>query len=207
MREGAYQPAFAKSRERLQALTPEQIAARSGCAFVAAGCYFELNSFGTVFQITYPDGEVLYRDRQDESPTIWWGLILLNYLSSAQPLPLAGEWLSYRDLPQGNVFFPALKRDVLEKLAGYLQGCWEKLLQNQGCPGFVLIPGRADLTLEGWFAPRLPVRLLFWEGDEEISPAVQILFDATAAQQMHIEDLAALCYVIKDLIEKGTFID
>jgi len=205
MREGAYHLAFAQSRARLQALEPEQIAVNSGCIYDSKRGCFELTSFGTIFQITYPGGEITCRDREEDSPGIWWGLILLNYLSSSRPLPLQGEWLSYRDLPQGNIFFPALRRDVMEKLAHFLQIHWTKIQQVGGCPGFQTISGRADLILAGWFAPRLPVQVLFWEGDEEVSPAVQILFDATAAEHMHIEDLAALCYVIKDLIEKGTF--
>lgn len=205
MREGAYHLAFAQSRARLQAMEPRQIALNSGCSFDSKRSVFELNSFGTIFQITYPAGEITCREQKDWSPGIWWGLILLNYLSSSRPLPLQGEWLSYRDLPQGNIFFPALKRDVLEKLAQFLQLHWTKIQQAGGCPGFQAIPGRADLTLAAWFAPRLPVQVLFWEGDEEVPPAVQILFDATAAEQMHVEDLAALCYVIKDLMEKGTF--
>lgn len=201
-REGAYSPAFARSRAKLKALAPDTIAANSGYRYNTDQGYFELVSFGVGFRVSYPGGEIVFAD-DTGTPPLWWSLILLNYLSSARPLPLSGEWASYRDLPQGNVFFPALKRDVLDKLAAFLQVNWTIWREAGNCTGFVVIPGRADLTLEGWFAPRVPVRVLFWEGDEEIAPACQILFDRSAGAQMHIEDLAALCYVIKDLIIKG----
>lgn len=198
--EGAYAPAFAQSRKRLQNLNPEQVAALSQARYDKESKYFYYESFGRYFSIPVPTGQVFYRDSHHQ-PEISYRLILLNYLSSSKNLPLTRNWVSYRDLPEGNVFFPAIKTSVLEALANFYEGCdKEELYINLNKIGFSLSTSKADLTAKAFFAPRIPVMIQFWAGDEEVPASCQILFDSSIAFQLHIEDIAALCTVVKNLI-------
>ncbi|MBC2724774.1 MAG: DUF3786 domain-containing protein, partial [Desulfosporosinus sp.] len=110
-------------------------------------------------------------------------------------------WVSYRDLPSGNVFYPHIKKYTLEVLGDFFSSCDKAILRHcliEG--GFELIQTKADLTAKGFFAPRIPILLKFWEGEEDIPSACQILFDSTISKQMHIEDSAALCNIIKNQV-------
>lgn len=203
--ERAYFPAFLKSREILKQLNPQYIAASALCEYDHSKKYFYIKSFNYSFKISYPEGEISFYGSQKKPPT-GWGLILLNYLSGAKDIPLVGKWVSYRELPQGNVFYPSIKTNVLDVLSKHYAFCDKKLLNERLVQlGFNLEKGLADTAAEGFFTPRIPIKVQFWEGESCIPPSSQILFDSSISCHMHIEDIAALCGVVKDLvIDTGT---
>jgi len=196
--EGGYAPAFMKSRENLRKLIPQIIMERSLCNF-SNGC-FSIDSFGQTIQISYPEGQII-NTGSETSHSLDKRLLLLNYLSYAKNLPLSGQWVSYRDLPSGNVFYPHIKKYAIEALGDFFSSCDKNILRQSLIEmGFDLIQAKADITAKGFFAPKIPILLHFWEGEEEIPSACQILFDSTISEQMHIEDSAALCNIIKNTI-------
>lgn len=198
--EGTYAPAFAQSRKRLQKLNPEQIATSSKAKFDGENNVFYFESFGRYFSISFPEGQVYYYSSNDQ-PEISYRLILLNYLSNSKNLPLTQNWVSYRELPQGNVFFPAIKTHVLDTLAKFYEGCDKNQLQNNLSKiGFSLATSKADLAAKAFFAPRIPVLIQFWEGDEDVPSSCRILFDSSIEYHLHIEDIAVLCSIIKNLV-------
>ena len=198
--EGNYAPAFAQGRERLSRLTPEQIVESTLVRFESEKSCFYLESFGHAFEVSYPIGDVTFV-ASNLKPPIDWGLIVLNYLSGAKKIPLTGQWASYRDLPQGNVFFPAIRTHVHEVLARFLADSDREILRQTLLKlKFELLQTKADIAATALFTPRVPVLIQFWDGEDEIPPSCQILFDSSIAEHMHIEDIAALCSVIKDLI-------
>lgn len=198
--EGGYKKAFSQSRERLRALKPEEVVGLSLCNYDEQRSCFGFRSFGCDIQISYPDGLIMLVGN-DNLLTVDWALILINYLSSAKLVPIANEWVSYRDLPQGNVFYPHIRSHVLEELGRFYSNCDKGILTEAlRSLGFVLNKTNADLDAEGSFAPRVPIRMRFWEGEDEIPGSCQVLLDQTTSDQMHIEDIAALCIVIKNLV-------
>ncbi|MDA8233556.1 MAG: DUF3786 domain-containing protein [Clostridia bacterium] len=199
--QGNYAPAFAASRERLIKLTPHQIVESSLCRFNQEKSCFLLDSFGQTFEIIYPEGDLSFAGQPEKIPLLEWRLPLLNYLSAAKPIPLTGEWVTYRDLPQGNVFYPSIRNFVLEPLARFYSGCNRKaLVKGLKQLEFNFIDTKADLAVKGLFTPRIPMLVQFWEGEDEIPASSQILFDSSAGSQMHIEDAAAICTLVKTLI-------
>jgi len=198
--EGAYKTAFNQSRMRLQALKPSEIVDRSLCKFDKIRDCFVLDSFGHKIEISYSDGKVRFFDTNTELP-LDWALILLNYLSSAKAVPLVNEIVTYRELPLGNVFYPHIKTHVLDVLGDFYSDCKkDRLINVFKKMGFVSVESKADLGMDGSFTPRVPVMVRFWEGEEGIPSSCQLLFDRTVSEHMHIEDIAALCGVIKYLI-------
>jgi len=193
--EGGYAPAFTKGRESLRKLMPQAIMDRSLCNY-SNGC-FTIVSFGQLVEISYPEGQII----SETSHSLDKRLLLLNYLSYAKNIPLSGQWVSYRDLPSGNVFYPHIKKHTIEILGDFFSGCNKDILRISLVEAkFELIQSKADLTAKGFFAPRIPILLHFWEGEEDIPSACQILFDSTISEQMHIEDSAALCNIIKNQV-------
>jgi len=194
--EGGYAPAFMKSRENLRKLMPQTIVEGSLCNFLNGS--FTIVSFGQTIEISYPEGEIINLS-METFHSLDKRLLLLNYLSHAKNIPLSDKWVSYRDLPNGNVFYPHIKKYVIEALGDFFSNCDKIILREcLKATGFELIQAKADLTAKGFFAPRIPILLHFWEGEEDIPSTSQILFDSTIAEQMHIEDSAALCIIIKN---------
>lgn len=200
--EGAYRGAFDESRRKLRALDPLVIEKNTGCVYdEKTGC-FSLVCFGQPLTIPYPDGDVFFAGTA-EKPEISWRLIALNYFSRAVELPLSGRWISYKDQPRGAVFYPNIRKNVIEPMGVFYDRCDPEILKA-ALPeiGFSIIPDKADLCAQGFFAPRIPARIQFWAGDEDFPGAFQLLFDATISEQMHIEDSVALCSLVADLVQE-----
>lgn len=198
--EGAYKKAFDQSKSRLHSFRPAEIQRKSLCKYDPVTGLFSLESLGHTLEISYANPEVTFGGVKEKVP-MEWALIVLNYLSSSRDISIEKELVTYRDLPLGNVFFPNIKKNVLKVLADfYSDSDKEKLSSTLSGLGFQQVDSSADLTVNGYFAPRVPIMLRFWEGDDEIPSSCQILFDTTIAEQMHIEDIAALCGIVKNLI-------
>ncbi|ADL07526.1 DUF3786 domain-containing protein [Thermosediminibacter oceani] len=198
--EGAYFSAFSKSRDKLARLAPQDIARSALCEYDGSRMCFYLKSFNHSFQISYPEGDIFFLDSGNRPP-LEWRLILLNYLSGAKDIPLSKKWVSYRELPDGNVFFPSIKTYVLDVLSKYYAVCDKDRLYGRLVHlGFNPEKNKADLSAEGLFTPRIPIKIQFWEGEDVIPPSCQILFDTSISCHMHIEDIVALCGLIRDLL-------
>ena len=195
--EVTYQAAFKQSREKIARLVPEEIARHSLCRYDAPTHCFEIPSLGEIFRVSYPDGIIQWANVEKDVP-MDWALVLLNYLSSAKEIPMAGRWVTYRELPSGQVFYGNLERHTLKELSAWYARCDKNqlsvALSKAGC---VPVAANADLSVQIDFAPRLPVLVQFWDGDEDMPSSSQVLFDRTAADQAHIEDLAVVCGIVK----------
>jgi len=200
-REGSYSLAFGQSRKKFQQLSTEMISKATLLPYNSVQNCFAFESFGHKMEISYPEGQVFLKDYAEKNISIYWELILLNYLSHATEIPLQNEWVSYRELPNGNVFYLNIKTRVLERLGSFFSDCEKGMVKSiLAGLGFTLLETKADLAASALFVPRIPVLIQFWEGEEGIPSSCQILFDRTISAQMHIEDAAALCILIKDLI-------
>lgn len=200
--EGVYSPAFTQSRERLKQLTPEQIMETTHCPYDYSKECFLIRSFGHDFEIYYPEGDVFFAG-SDLRPSIDWRLILLNFLSSARKTGLINQWVSYRELPGGNVFYPSVRTYVLDTLAKFFSDSNKEVLcQALVQLDFSLLESKADLEATGLFLSKIPLLIKFWEGEDEIASSCQLLFDQSISTHMHMEDIAALCGVVRDLIIK-----
>lgn len=195
--EKTYQAAFAQSREKIARLAPEEIGRRSLYRYDTTSQHFEMTSLGQAFSVSYPDASIRWANAEQDVP-MDWALVLLNYLSSAKEIPIAGEWLTYRQLPSGQVFYGNLERYTLKELSTWYAQCnpnqLRAALSKTQC---MVVHASADLNIQIDFTPRVPVLLQFWDGDEDMPASSQILFDRTAAEQIHIEDLAVVCGIIK----------
>jgi len=101
--------------------------------------------------------------------TLFW------YASAAAQL--TGEWLPFRELKDGSPFTTAFQNGILTPLAATfaLRG---KRLTNSSfhLPAFACIP----------------VKLLFWDGDDEFPAQANILFDKSATDFIHIESIVTI---------------
>jgi len=118
-------------------------------------------------------------------------VLILHYLRDARTTGPTGKWVSYRELPSGGFYYavfrarteiPLIKRlgsrpELFEKAAGGLGG----------------EPAQyGDLAFKIITLPRLPLVYILWTKDEEFPAKASVLFDSSAENHLHIEDLAYL---------------
>ena len=117
--------------------------------------------------------------------------MLLHYLARSDGSPLAGQWASFRDVPDARWYEPAFVSGVnarLLKVFGNNEPAFRRASQAVG--GDPLSFGDASYVFR--VLPRLWMSLVFHRGDEEFSPEVTVLFDAAAGRHLPAEDLVYL---------------
>lgn len=104
---------------------------------------------------------------------------------------LTGRWVPFRDLRGASPFAPAFQKGVLEPLAATFAGHAEEL--EQACirlGGTKLELGDVGYELKSFDC--IPVRIFFWDEDEEFSAQANILFDYSATDFIHVESTVSI---------------
>ena len=123
---------------------------------------------------------------------------LLCYHKGETAPVLSGKWCTVGTF----VVTGVTKTDAFTgKYAKRFDGCLEKLkIAVQKLGGVVQQPmAGADLTCRFAVTPFFPVLLQFWEGDEEFSPKLLLLWDQNTGSFLHFE---TTFYLQGDLLER-----
>jgi hypothetical protein len=105
-------------------------------------------------------------------------LITLHYLLEAQPVGLAGKWISEKDIPGGELFFRGPHKFPTDRLIDLFGSRLDLFASASERLGGMKV-NMGDLAYRFWPFPRVPVLFVLWEGDEEFEPSLQIRFDGS----------------------------
>jgi hypothetical protein len=146
------------------------------------------------YLITLPNIEISLADSADEVP-IRDKVLILHYFISAKGTPLANRLITFRELPEGNVYSPTFSKRTIKPLLDHfgkepylLVDTSEKLGSHKADYGDVAV------TINAF--SRVPITIVLWQGDDEFAPQGSILFDATIPDYLSTEDITVLCETI-----------
>ena len=181
---------------------PEDVCRRALCGYDGnKGCY-TLSVWGEEYGI-YPGESKIIRIRDDNADiNIFFGLFILHYLLISKAIPISKEWISEKDIPGGVAFFQgphAIPTHLIVKQYGdNLGGFCERCEQLDGIPLHM-----ADQAYSFRIAPRTPVAVLLWEGDDEFPAESKLLFDRTIVEHLALDIIFGLtveiCTRVADL--------
>lgn len=187
---GSYQRTFEYSLEIFRAKDPVQMAHNSGSVFDPKKAVISLKSMGQSIDVQFPGGKINFTN-SSHSPVWSWRLIILNYLCRADNTPLLNQPISYRELENGHVFYPAFLRESIQPLAQKFSREPVENIKRAGLEMAARFEEKADVCAIFDFLPRFPVTVKIWLKDEEIGGSANILFDGSANHYLHTEDIAA----------------
>ncbi|MDO8443322.1 MAG: DUF3786 domain-containing protein [bacterium] len=146
------------------------------------------------YLITLPDITVSQVDSAEEVP-VRDKLLILHYFISAKGTPAANRLITFRELPEGSVYFPTFSQRTIKPLLNRF-GKEPNLLLEAGIKlgGSKVDLGDTALTINAFC--RVPISIILWQGDDELAPQGSILFDDTIADYLPTEDITVLCEVI-----------
>lgn len=200
---GAYKTAVEHSLNSFKLKQPLEMAKKAGATFDEVNSSFDVPSLGQSIKVSYPSGKISFKG-SSQLPLWEWRLVVLNYLSRADGTPLSYRPVSYRELEDGNVFYPAFirqaKSPLINKLADYPLEIIKKACESLGGQ---LLEG-ADVSAVLWFLPRFPVTIKIWLPDDELDGSANILFDASANHYLHTEDIAVVGSIVSSFIIQQT---
>lgn len=170
-----YQDALGLAVRRLAQLSPEAVCERCGARY-EGGEYFLpwLNSERSVCNAP-------------EAHQILW----LHYLAADGVKEPVGRLTAYREMAPALFYESRFDQRAVKPLTDYFGKRPNKMIEViKSLGGREAVFGSASATVD--VLPYLPVTFIIWEGDEELPPDGNILFDQGAKSWLVPEDLAVL---------------
>ena len=175
---------FSYYENQFRGLNPEEAAQRTGTKW--DGKEFYVNLVGREFAISHPEYAIRALDG-GAIPPLPTQTFLLRYLLTGKAVADRGGWLTFREMPWGELYIKPYTGRVLTRaaftfgtrLAAFVAAC-EKMGAvpvNHGDAGF-------QFDLIGGYR----MQILVWEGDEEFPPNTQVLYSDNFAEGFAAED-------------------
>lgn len=181
-------PSIEVARAELRDREPEELAALAGAEYRPGE--LRLHLLECEYRITHPELVAYDLERGKECPEELQAL-LLDYLRLADGTTPSGEWLAFRELPEGQFYYRAFQGysgDSLVRAFGNdLEGFERAAVALGGEP---LALGDAAFAFR--VLPRIWLAVVYWRGDEEFAPRATVLFDAAASHYLPTDGLAIL---------------
>ena len=178
-------------------IDPKEAAERCGVEYDEEKQQFHIRLMGFRYLVDFPEFAVHKEDENEEGAFLLQDMvpakiIVLRFLISAQVVKSSGKYLTYREVPWGEVYFRQFEGRCLMRLKF---GFGFKL--DKFAEGMEKIPGvkklsLGDVSYEFEFINGLHVRFILWAGDEEFPPSSQILFEDNFPYAYQAEDLAVV---------------
>lgn len=140
--------------------------------------------------IFLPDYRCVVRGKEG-APSLSSQILIFHYLAGVHPLPLTGKNISFLEVPSGPFYYDAFARRAIAPLIRTYGDAPEALAAAARTLGGAMV-AMGDLAVSLPVFPRVPVTLVYWRGDEELPPDLQLLFDATIVEFLSTEDIAVL---------------
>jgi hypothetical protein len=161
-----------------------------------------LHYLGREYRIAWPELVAYPAGSDQPCPGNLQGLFLY-YLSHADGTPLAGRWLSFRELPGGGFYHRAFQGYTGNRLARHFGNDLEAFRQAaRALDGFRLDLGDAAFSFD--VLPRVRLAVIYWAGDDEFTPSAQVLFDASVSHYLPTDACAVLGSQLVDRLSEWT---
>ena len=143
------------------------------------------------YQFTLPDIDVSLAG-SDEKVPIRDRVLILHYFIRAKGTAVTNKFVNFRELPGGNVYYPTFYKRTVNPLTRYF-GTEPALLvtSSQRLGGNETDYGDTAVTINAF--SRVPITIILWQGDDELTPQLNLLFDATISDYLETEDITVLC--------------
>jgi len=157
-----------------------------------------LKYFGKEIIIDVGSSKVYYREDHEEID-ILSAAIILHYITTADGTALTGNWISYRELPDGMFYFrtiPGVLRPLLDKYGESFESMAEKVEKYGGRKS-------SDFKNGTMIYPFVyfPILLILEEKGEEFEADIRVLFDSSASHYMKTDIVKVLLVnIVKALL-------
>jgi hypothetical protein len=121
--------------------------------------------------------------------------LILHYLLGVRDIPLAGDSITYREIPSGEFYYqPFLQRAQFPFIRRF--GADHPTFIKTAFHLGAMKSNMGDAAMIFYPFPKTPVTLVLWKGDEEFLPEGTILFDSSIKLFLPAEDIAYLAGIV-----------
>lgn len=192
--------ALAKAIDEMKGVTPYAVASKSGTDY--DGSRFRIPFFNRVFLVDYPEIKVVEEGSSAPVPQ-FLEIILLHYLLQASGVTVADEWIAYRQLPGSALFGARFQQMAVNPFLRTFGDDVEAFSKAGEALGGIPMTRTGDAAFKFIALPRIPMACIFYQGEEGIPSAVNILFDAAVEHYLPTEDLSLLGVYLVGALRKA----
>lgn len=116
-------------------------------------------------------------------------ILVLHYVEGAGRAQLASRLVTFREFEGGALYYPAFKARAIDPIVKEFDKKPD-LLRHIGDAIRAEPADVGTVSFKAHFFPKMPVVVILWQGDEEVSSSANVLFDANAGKILPTEDLS-----------------
>ena len=182
-------------QEKYREMDPLQMAKRSGCDYRDGA--FEIQLMNRRVKLSFPEMETFYEDGTKTADNV--RILLARYVMEGVQAESSGKMYSYPEMPWGPVYEVQFRGRCISRMAGtyghnikgFQEGMeWIGATEAREASG--RFASGADCAYDIPFLPKLTIRALIWEADEEFPASAQILFSDNFTLAFTAEDMAVI---------------
>ena len=182
-------------QEKFREMDPQQMAKRSGCEFRDGA--FEIQLMNRRVKLTFPEMGTFYEDGSKTADNV--RILLARYVMEGVQAESSGKMYSYPEMPWGPVYEVQFRGRCISRMAGtyghnikgFIEGM-ERIGAKEAREASGRFASGADCAYDIPFLPKLTIRALIWEADEEFPASAQILFSDNFPLAFTAEDMAVI---------------
>ena len=165
-------------------LDPAEAAMRTGAKL--DGKEFYVNLLGREYAISHPEYALRALDGGN-LPPLPTQTFLLRYLLEGKAVSNKGTWLTFREMPWGELYIKPYTGRVLTRAAftfGTRIAAFRAACEKMGATAV----NHGDAGFQFDFIGGYRIQILVWEGDDEFPPNAQILYSDNFSEGFAAED-------------------
>ncbi len=122
-------------------------------------------------------------------------VLILHYFILAKGTPAANKLITFRELPEGNIYSPTFSKRTIKPLVNHFGKDPHLLVQtSEKLGGHKVDYGDTAVTINAF--SHVPITIILWRGDSEFDAQANVVFDATISDYLPTEDITVLCETI-----------
>jgi hypothetical protein len=194
--EDAYALAYKLAAEELNHRDIRKLCQRSGARYLERNAQraIVLAYLNRPHQVTLPDVDITMVGSQ-EAVSMREKVLILHYLTLARGTPATGRVITFKELPEGPVYFPTFAKRTVDPLSDHFGKEPYRLLDTaRKLGGHRADYGDVAVTINVF--PSVAITLVLWRGDAEFAPSASTIFDASITDYLSTEDITVLCETV-----------
>jgi hypothetical protein len=184
------------ARKELSSRNPLHFCRLSGALWIEEGgsTTIRLTFLNWMINISWPD--LLFYQDSNKEVSIKERILILHYLNGSERADLTGELIAYQDIPSARFYLDAFNRRVKYPMINAFGDQPDQLssLAKEFFGANLSSIGDGSVVIQA--LPKIPITLVIWKGDEEISSDGTILFDSSIKDILSAEDISELTSMI-----------
>jgi hypothetical protein len=188
--------------KKLLRLPPEEVCRRASCQYNNETKKYLLKVWGHEYVIHPETSTIMLTQDGAYKPHDFFYLFIIYYMLHVKNHEISEEWISEKDMPSGTTFFRGLHVIPTHLITDAFKNNLQLFKKTCEQLGGTFI-NQADAAFVFHITPKIPIAVLYWEGDEDFPPESKLLFDKSITHHLTLDIIFSVAVEICSRIAKN----